>query len=54
MGCFFFISLDYRTQKIGGKVSSDTLATLPLPPSLRTFFTTSTMLWAHLLQKLSS
>jgi len=30
--------------------SNSTLATLPLPPSLQTFFTTSTTLWTHLLQ----
>jgi len=30
--------------------SSCTLATLPLPPSLQTVFTTFTMLWAHLVK----
>jgi len=33
--------------------SSVALAILPLPPSLQTLFTTSTMFWERLLQKLS-
>jgi len=33
--------------------SSGTLATLPLPPRLQIFFITSTMLWAHFIQKWS-
>jgi len=33
--------------------SSGTLTTLPLLPSLQTFFATSTTLWAYLLQILS-
>jgi len=53
--------MDFLELKIAGLLESKNqffffsrvpLAILPLPLSLQTFFTTSTMLWERLLQKL--
>jgi len=54
LGFLFFVGFTMDAGLLHSKIesiSSGTLATLPLPLSPQTFFSISTMLWVHLLQK---